>query len=68
MDISPNAPVYAHQQQQTVNTHQQVQVSMLKKAMDMQAEGALALIQSLPNAPSPQTLPANLGNHINTTA
>lgn len=68
MDISPNAAAGAYQQQQTVNTHQQVQVSMLKKAMDMQAEGALTLIQSLPNAPSSQALPAHLGSHINTTA
>ncbi|MDG4813583.1 YjfB family protein [Hydrogenovibrio sp. 3SP14C1] len=67
MDISSNTAVYTYQQH-PVNTHQQVQVSMLKKAMDMQAEGALALIQSLPNASSAQALPANLGNHINTTA
>lgn len=68
MDISPNAAAGAYQQQQTVNTHQQVQVSMLKKAMDMQAEGALALVQSLPNASSSQALPAHLGSRINTTA
>ncbi|WP_019895004.1 YjfB family protein [Hydrogenovibrio halophilus] len=58
--------------QDQANTHQQVQVSMLKKAMDSQAEGAMTLLESVPGASSAggssQALPANLGNHINTTA
>lgn len=70
MDISPNAAVSAVLQQTQVNTHQAVQVSMFKKALDLQAQGALALIESLPSvAPSTtQGLPPNLGNNINTTA
>ncbi|MPQ77191.1 putative motility protein [Hydrogenovibrio sp. JE_KL2] len=48
---------------------QAAQISMLKKSMDMQSQGALALIESLPSAtPSTQGLPPNLGNNINTTA
>lgn len=68
MEISVNGAVNAVLAQQQVSAQQQVQVSMFKKALDVQTEGALALINSLPQAPSTQGLPANLGNHINTTA
>lgn len=74
MEISPEAAVSAAMQQSQANTHQAVQVSMFKKALDVQAQGALMLIEALPGnasvaaTPSTQGLPPNLGNHINTTA
>jgi len=46
-------------------TRQEVSMAVLKKAMDVQASSAAALIQALPSAPN---LPAHLGNRINTTA
>lgn len=69
MDVSANAAVNAALQQQQVYTQQEVQVSMLKKAMDVQTQGALSLIEALPSAtPSTQGLPPNLGQNINVTA
>lgn len=68
MEISPNGAVNAALAQQNVNTQQNVQVSMLKKAIDVQSEGALALINSLPTAPTTQGLPGNVGKNINKTA
>jgi len=44
---------------------QEVGVTMLKKAMDIEVASAAQLIQSLPQ---PQNLPAHLGNTINTKA
>lgn len=44
---------------------QEVGVTMLKKAMDIEAATAAQMIQSLP---APQNLPAHLGNTINTKA
>lgn len=69
MDISPNQAVSMAMSTQQVQAQQEAQISMLKKAMDMQGQSALALIESLPSAtPSTQGLPPNLGNNINTTA
>ncbi|BBP42378.1 YjfB family protein [Thiosulfativibrio zosterae] len=68
MEISANGAVNAALAQQEVYAQQNVQVSMLKKAMDVQTEGALALINSLPTPPTSQGLPDNLGKNINTTA
>lgn len=72
MQISANAAVSAALHQQQANTQEQVQVSMLKKAIDTQATNALSLISSLPTptgtATSTQGLPDNLGKLINTTA
>lgn len=45
---------------------QVIGVTVLKKALDMQADGAMALIDALPSAP--QNLPPNLGQSVNTTA
>lgn len=47
-----------------------VGVSVLKKALDIQAQGAMALIAALPQPPqqSAANLPPNLGQNINTTA
>lgn len=46
-------------------TKQQVGIAVLKKAQDIQATSAQALINALPPV---QNLPAHLGNNINTTA
>lgn len=49
-------------------TEQAIGTAVLKKAMDINAAGALALIDALPqNSPS-QNLPRHLGKTINTTA
>ncbi len=47
-------------------TQQDIGVAVLKKAMDVQAQGAMALIQAIP--PAPSNLPANLGQNVNVTA
>ena len=47
-------------------TGQAVGIAVLKKALDAQAKGALALIEALPHAPP--NLPPNLGQSVNTTA
>ena len=53
---------------QAANTKQEVSMAVLKKAINIGAEGALSLIQAIPNNQSAQNLPAHLGNKINTTA
>ena len=47
---------------------QAVGLAVLKKAQDIQASSAQALIEAIPPAPSAPRLPSNLGNTINTTA
>ena len=49
-------------------TNQAVGIAVLKKAMDVSAAGALALIQAIPDNRSIQNLPLHLGQNINTTA
>ena len=49
-------------------TKQAVGLAVLKKAQDIQASSAQALIEAIPPAPSAPRLPSNLGNTINTTA
>lgn len=49
-------------------TEQAIGTAVLKKAMDINAAGALALIEALPQNPSTQNLPHHLGQTINTTA
>ena len=61
MDISSTALVNASTQMQQSQVAQRAQVLVLKKAMDIQATGALALLQALPLATS-----GNLGTQINT--
>ncbi|HBK72421.1 MAG TPA: putative motility protein [Thiomicrospira sp.] len=48
--------------------HQEVQIAVFKKAMDIQVQGALALIEALPTPPSSKGLPAHIGNNVNTVA
>jgi hypothetical protein len=63
MDISPAALVNAVTQMQQSQVDQTAQVLVLKKAMDIQATGALALLQALPLATS-----GNLGTQVNALA
>lgn len=63
MDISPAALVNASTQMQQSQVTQAVQVLVLKKALDAQATGALALLQALPLATS-----GNLGTQVNVMA
>ncbi|NCN71712.1 MAG: putative motility protein [Betaproteobacteria bacterium] len=63
MEISPTALVNASTQMQQSQVAQTAQVLVLKKAMDIQASGALALLQALPLASS-----GNLGTQVNTMA
>ena len=63
MDISPAALVNAATQMQQSQVTQTAQVLVLKKAMDIQATGALALLQALPLVTS-----GNLGTQVNTMA
>ena len=63
MDIPPTALVAAWTQSQQSQVAQTAQVLVLKKAMDIQATGALALLQALPLATS-----GNLGTQVNTMA
>ncbi|MEC4721818.1 YjfB family protein [Noviherbaspirillum sp. CPCC 100848] len=48
-------------------TSQAVNVAVMKKAMDIQASSAAALLQALPPVSS-ANLPPHLGQNINTTA
>lgn len=63
MEISANALVNASTQMQQSQVAQAAQVLVLKKAMDIQATGAMALLQALPLATS-----GNLGTQVNTMA
>jgi hypothetical protein len=46
-------------------TDQQVGIAVLKKAIDVEAAGATALINAIPSIPTAANLPANLGQNIN---
>ncbi|BBE51739.1 hypothetical protein OYT1_ch2219 [Ferriphaselus amnicola] len=52
------------------NASDTVGISILKKAMSIEAQSAMALIHALPQPLQPSTgnLPPNLGQNINTTA
>lgn len=49
-------------------TKQAVGIAVQKKAEDIQASSAAALIEAIPPVTSAPNLPAHLGNTINTTA
>ncbi|SIN72569.1 Putative motility protein [Sulfurivirga caldicuralii] len=68
MDISPNAAVNAVLNQQQAQSLQSVQISVFKKALDLQKNGILQLIASLPNATPRAGLPDHIGTQINTQA
>ncbi|MYN05327.1 putative motility protein [Pseudoduganella sp. DS3] len=46
----------------------QVGYAVMKKAQDVQASSAQALIEAIPPTPSASNLPSHLGKNINTTA
>lgn len=46
----------------------EVGYAVLKKAQDVQASSAQALIEAIPPAPGVSNLPSHLGQNINTTA
>jgi hypothetical protein len=48
-------------------TNQAIGIAVMKKAMDVQASTATALLEALPPVTETQ-LPAHLGQHVNTTA
>lgn len=48
-------------------TASDIQVAVLKKAMDSQSQAALALISAIPQPPN-VNLPAHLGSNVNTSA
>ncbi len=66
-NISPSLAISAALAQKEATNHQEMQISVFKKALDAQTQSALSLIETLPNIPS-KGLPSNLGNTINTTA
>lgn len=69
MDVSPQALVGAVLEQSAASTTQQIQVSVLKKALDAQASGALGLLAGLngagPTGPLPLAPDGNLGTNLN---
>jgi hypothetical protein len=48
-------------------TKEAVSVAVLKKAMNIEADNASALLAAIPSVPS-QKLPPHLGQNVNTTA
>lgn len=52
----------------SANVGDSVQMSVLKKAMNIEAQGAMALIDALPKPQPAANLPSHLGQNINTTA
>ena len=51
-----------------VGRSQAVSIAVLKKANDVAAESATALIEAIPQTPQTSNLPSNLGRNVNTTA
>ena len=66
MPISNSSAISAAVSQ--TNAQDQRSVLVLKKALDSQAQTAAALIEALPQPPSIQNLPLQVGRNINTTA
>ena len=64
MDVSPTAMVNAVMANKQAQLEQQVQVSVLKTALDTQATGALALLQAVP-AVLPLAPSGSLGTQVN---
>ena len=67
MDVSPAALINAVTQMQQSQVTQAAQLLVLKKAMDIQAAGALALLQALPTN-LPLASSGTLGTQVNTLA
>jgi len=67
MDVSPAALINASTQMQQSQVAQTAQVLVLKKAMEVQASGAMALIQALP-ANLPLASSGSVGTQLNVMA
>ncbi len=67
MDVSPAGLVNAVVQMQQAQTTQQAQILVMKKAMDVQAAGVLALLQAVP-ASLPLATEGSLGTQVNLLA
>jgi len=66
MDVSGIASAAATLSEASVQ--QAAGTAMLKKAIDINAENAMALINAIPDNTAAQNLPSHLGQHVNTTA
>ena len=66
MDVTDNANIATAMND--VKTDQAISIAVLKKSMDINAAGALALIEAMPENLPIQSLPPHLGQNINTTA
>jgi hypothetical protein len=64
MDVSPAALLNASTQLQQSQVAQTAQILVLKKAMDIQAAGAMALLQALP-ANLPLAPSGSVGTRLN---
>lgn len=62
MDISMNASAALAQ-----DANDAIGLAVLKKAMNIEAQGVMALINAIPQ-PAAASLPPNLGQNINVTA
>jgi hypothetical protein len=69
MEISANGAISAMLEQKQAANMQEVQVSLFKKALDINTQGALALVNAAtqPTAPA-ATNPPNLGQNIDVKA
>ena len=67
-DVSSIANFATTQKTDDTNTGDKVAAAVLKKANEVQASTASALIEALPPATPPNNLPPHLGKNINTTA
>lgn len=69
MEISANGAINAMLEQKQAASMQEVQVSLFKKALDINTEGALALVNAATQAAAPASSnPPNLGQNIDTRA
>ena len=67
MNISTNSIASASTQTQQCTVAESAQLLVLKKAMDIEASSALALLQAVPGN-LPLATSGNLGTKVNTTA
>lgn len=69
MEISANGAINAMLEQKQAASMQEVQVSLFKKALDMNTEGALALVNAATQTATPvASNPPNLGQNIDVRA
>ena len=69
MEISANGAINAMLEQKQAASMQEVQVSLFKKALDINTEGALALVNAATQgAATGNSNPPNLGQNIDVKA